>query len=113
MNDFLGEDFLRRLEAEEKGNDELDRIIRLHHQIRYPGLIPRFTQLLDDALLLVPEGWKWEIRGQFWRLHPSCTAIVIPADQWNGHAYEGATPPLALCIAALSKNTYRPTNKKG
>ena len=67
---------------------------------------PSPTESLDAALTLVPEGWIWEISNTV-----GCGgdvsggfAWVQPADvrpPGAHHQAKGATPALALCIAAL------------
>ena len=63
---------------------------------------PRYTANIDAALTLVPSGWMVEL----WLAQPTET------QQWHANANvyyerrkasrgEGATPALALCIAAL------------
>lgn len=64
--------------------------------------VPRYTSSLDAALTLVPEGWMVEL----WLAQPTET------QQWHSNAVvyyerrrasrgEGATPAIALSIAAL------------
>lgn len=88
--------------------------------------LPLYTTSLDCALSLVPEGWQWEIannaieRGLDRCLPPNDTvrelgpfaALQMPQPDdvlggldWFGpimvSAAKGATPALALCVAAL------------
>lgn len=64
--------------------------------------VPSYTSSLDSALSLVPEGCFWSCGG------PDNTLITRPkpwAEIWQGKASEwkgeGATPAIALVIAAL------------
>lgn len=63
---------------------------------------PSPTESIDAALTLVPEGWAWIVEScQPYESEPvECSAAV-----WNCRAqppvHDGATPALALCIAAL------------
>lgn len=68
-----------------------------------PGYPPRFTAVFEDAKTLVPEGFNGSVA--FGR---HCGAIL-----WRDHPrnhlgdHRGATPAIALCIAALTALTLR------
>lgn len=56
---------------------------------------PNFTSSIDVALILVPEGWDWDV---------SCfpAAWAWPNGSTENIQYvEAATPPLAICAVAL------------
>lgn len=71
----------------------------------------RYTASIDVALTLVPEGWHWCACG------PSDTHLPIayivpdmgrtPWPKWVDDI-EGATPAIALCIAALRARSAAP-----
>lgn len=104
---------LTLLEAATVGTRELDRAIFLsdgaYDDAPFPPpwhVIPHYTALLDSALTLMPEGWRWEVadyggdddgpRAALW--------LGIPAERDGDMLLAGAsaaTPTLALCIAAL------------
>ena len=112
------DDLIKMLEAAEGSNRELDERImdavygpREVHlnlggqqttawKIRpgvWMGIAPEGTRSLDAALTLIPEGFEWMIRGgwaKLWRPSPDFEARI----DWEG---SGATPAIALCIAAL------------
>jgi hypothetical protein len=72
----------------------------------YTEYPPKFTRSVDAALTLVPEGWRIaEMKdGIKSDRGPYCnTRLWCPANRYLGYAYpgNGATPALALCIAAL------------
>ena len=64
------------------------------------------TTSIDAALTLVPEGFVWGV-GTDIDEGPSAVLTRYPADYKTGDGFEyhehttAATPPLALCIAAL------------
>ena len=63
-----------------------------------------YTSSIDDALTLVPEGWKWSLFSADDRAK-ACAYIVpamgrLPWPEWVEDIH-AATPALALCIAAL------------
>jgi hypothetical protein len=57
----------------------------------------RFTESIDAAMTLVPEGWCWGLFDEpnAW-LWPTATRDLL-----TGIQGKGATPAIALCIAAL------------
>lgn len=59
--------------------------------------VPGFSKSIDAAASLVPNGWIWDVTstGTSWVMHDLTDG--------NGHhiSTRGATPALALCIAAL------------
>lgn len=56
---------------------------------------------LDAALTLVPEGWSWRVGNL-----PSGKGFADLGTQASLQCVEGATPPLALCIAALKARAH-------
>jgi len=66
---------------------------------KYIGVAPRFTESIDAALSLVPEGKEWSLdniegyRAYIMWEHMSGEFIM--------RSGKGATPAIALCIAAL------------
>ena len=65
--------------------------------------IPKSTRSLDAAMGLVPEGWDWCLYsdggGEIYKDVPSGMLPGAPGS--TVISFEGATPALALCIAAL------------
>lgn len=59
-------------------------------------LVPWFTSSIDAALTLVPVGMEWQV-------HSGCGAQVndVSIRPVRKNYADGATPALALCIAAL------------
>lgn len=55
-----------------------------------------YTTSLDAALTLVQEGWSWRCANL-----PSGRGFASLGTQKSGQDIVGATPALALCIAAL------------
>lgn len=117
---------LARLGAAEVGSEDLDQAIadavlvkdkavvlagdpfEMPIQLwRYPdgstGTELRFSRSLDAALTLVPAGWSWQVE-KYPRVR-AALAEPIMTDFGPGlgirEQHSGATPPLALCIAAL------------
>jgi hypothetical protein len=67
------------------------------------SFVPRFTESIDAALTLVPEGYSFDVVMQPWRSStPKCSANV-----WSGLSFNAMaeTPAIALCIAALKAIT--------
>lgn len=57
----------------------------------------RFTESIDAALTLVPEGWCWGLFDE-----PNAWLWPTPTrDLLTGIQGKGATPAIALCIASL------------
>jgi hypothetical protein len=93
------------LEAAEDGSEYLDYAIQRQFGLMKP--IPPYTRSVDAAMQLFPEGWsihrlcrRHDCRGNFtgWlaELYRAAEAVIEhPADS------QGATAPLALCLAAL------------
>ncbi len=102
---------LADLEAATEGSRALDARIAVQMGVspRYEGdgvyLCPRYTESVDAALTLVPEGWRWKMansgvgrgtaRVELWTIH----YVAYPGVA--GAKAKGYTAPLALCIAAL------------
>ena len=94
-------DLLAKLESAECGSRELDRSIEAW---RCNGALvqwefPPYTTSLDAALTLVPEGWWYVIRPDSAILGPP--NACDDCDSKLKDAFDIATAPLALCIAAL------------
>lgn len=116
-------DLIAKLEAATEGSRELD--LRISYEINPPryaitaepveldvwlaeGGARSYTTSLDAALTLVPEGWRWTVANPGYDkgvyqggraladLHHPLSSGGGP----NAKAF-GATPALALCIAAL------------
>lgn len=65
--------------------------------------VPSYTASIDTAMTLVPEGLMWSVQTDFGlpgraRLWGSVLPSQAAARSWNT---DGATPAIALCIAAL------------
>lgn len=58
--------------------------------------VPRFTESIDAAMTLVPEGWIWDLAS-------TGAAWVMPNGAIDGQIVIGGVerPAIALCIAAL------------
>ena len=96
-------DLITRLEQAAEGSRDLDLAIeKAFERCDPPELLafplPHYTTSLDAALTLVPEGWAWDLMA--WPNEPSEAAICQPGSPHLGR-WKGATPALALCIAAL------------
>lgn len=61
---------------------------------------PSYTASLDAALSLVPDRRAWEIKSTYWSTDKRPAACVVRPDGVRRYGL-GATPALALCIAAL------------
>lgn len=111
-------DLLARLEAAGEGSRELDAGLLMEECNHDKGLfnqychssgIPHYTTSLDAALTLVPEGHAWCIEseddGLVSNIRPCATVRPKSGNGKSGPdeeiMYFGATPALALCIAAL------------
>lgn len=96
---------IQLLEAAREGSEYLDYVIQ--RQFSFAKPVPTYSQSLDAALLLLPEGWsihrlgqRHDCKGKFtgWiaEIYRAGDAVIaFPADS------QGATAPIALCIAAL------------
>lgn len=105
------QDLIERLEKATGADRELDKDIYVlttggdpsEHRInwQYAQFLPRFTESMDAALTLVPEGWWWVLKlaphrkGAFAELHSHKIGGGELAIS------DGTTPAIALCIAAL------------
>lgn len=134
-------DLVAKLEAATEGSRELDIEIALASgwtplQVECvdgpatfycePGMhgaftaVPKFSDSLDAALSLVPEGFNWAVYGH-WRLpiekpvfRYSATVEVNDGKNVTGeHSAEATTPALALCIAALKSRHQAHGNHPG
>lgn len=73
----------------------------------FPAAFPRYTALIDDALTLVPDGWRWRVED--YNINPKPRAELAEVGQVGDYGIgikcraqaAGASPALALCIAAL------------
>ena len=102
-------DLIARLEAATGPDRELDRAIAKAlgvmplYQMR--GQIgsswPDFTDSIDAALTLVPEGWRWH--SYYWprKDEPKIMSLVTSEPHVGIAHGKAATPALAICIAAL------------
>lgn len=68
-------------------------------------LPPHYTASLDAALTLVPEGLPWLLMRRGNNTHQAEVG-----DEWQ---YQGATPALALCIAALKARALTQPDRRG
>ena len=119
-------DLLARLEAATEGSRELDAIIWVEIVQGQPPIgnyatgianadlaaqdegkefcaVPRFTESLDAALTLVPEGWHLDLHDWTWAEEPKWNASLQRCqgvyEKVNGLSPTSA--PLAVTIAAL------------
>jgi hypothetical protein len=93
------------LQAAAEGSEYLDYAVQRQFSLMKP--VPAYTRSLDAAMLLIPEGWsihrmgqRHDCRGKFtgWfaELYRAADAVIeLPANS------QGATAPLAICIAAM------------
>lgn len=84
---------------------------------RHPGhggdqLVPRYTESVDAALTLVPEGRSWELT-QVVSEGISIAFIWNMFEAGEGDSAEAATPALALCAAALKSRAYLKETNNG
>ena len=68
----------------------------------YKQRCPKFTASIDAAMRLVPEGWSWRVGNL-----PSGKGFADLGTQKSLQCIEGATPAIALCIAALRVRSPR------
>lgn len=109
-------DLIARLEAATEGSRVLDAEIHLAIGERCgmgsDGLYlpPHYTQSVDAALTLVPEGWRWDelSRDVDWGPGPERSYAVsidfyeMPSGRWlRNQSAAHDLLPVALCIAAL------------
>jgi hypothetical protein len=105
------DDLIRRLEEATEGSRELNRLIaeHVHGKPRPPlimGYVPDYTESLDVALTLVPEGWVWSMStygrsGGFAAVAPKGWREWEAAEDQGGVEVYGNSPALALAIASL------------
>jgi hypothetical protein len=93
------------LQAAAEGSEYLDYAVQRQFSLMKP--VPAYTRSLDAAIQLIPEGWsihrlgqRHDCRGKFtgWfaELYRAADAVIeLPANA------QGATAPLAICIAAM------------
>ena len=96
---------IHRLETAAEGSRDLDGDIALLLGWKKDQEVPFFTESIDDALTLVPEGWSWRLDNAN-PTHPE-------ADLWGPIkrleckqeyiSAGGRTPALALCVGVLSR----------
>lgn len=74
--------------------------------------LERFTSSIDDALMLVPEGWQWQSSNRAPKPHAGRAYIhngeliyagmsAAKNPKYRHEEATAATPAIALCIAAL------------
>lgn len=100
---------IARLEAAEKGSDSLDRDIAgfLLHATGFGEVLP-FSTSIDAALTLLPtdDHYMWAV-GTVKTSGPYA-ANIYPGDTDGRPTYQGATPAIALVIAALKARGETP-----
>ncbi len=88
-----------RLEVATEGSRELDRFIYWLLDLPRIGdmktTVPAYSTSIDAALSLIPEGRLWSIGSIV-----NGSGFVAVLDN-SGKSYRGASPALALCIAAM------------
>ena len=101
----MTDDLAKRCEQIDGPNRELDESI--HDLMPVPKVVVplSYTRSIDDALMIVPEGWTW---GHLQRKdrQPEFAALLRPttpgSDFWTGYVLGVAkSPALAMCAAAL------------
>jgi hypothetical protein len=110
------DELIKKLEAATAGNVDLDwaiskatgRIAKEWLDDFKPAGMPRYTTSLDFAMTLLPEGTAFVLHGP-WPAKPGepmVYAAGVASDArgaWDDEEdHWGATPALALCIAALT-----------
>jgi hypothetical protein len=94
------DELIAKLEAAAEGSRELDREISVtvfSPDSKEAHSVGFYTELIDAALTLVPEGYDWEltsfptVRAELWQRED---------DRRDGPQI-ASSPALALCIAAL------------
>lgn len=123
-------DLIERLEAATGSSRELDREIAEVCGIKWSsdeegqfggyGLMPRrvwFTQSIDAAIQLVPDGWQWMVSNRApepktGRAYIHNRELIFagiggmrPNPKHKAAETTAATPAIALCIAALHART--------
>ena len=103
---------IARLEAAERGSRALD--IDIYYDAlgnpdevgfcKHCGshrfvVMPEFTSSIEAALMLVPRDSMWDVESRG-------MAYVGPANAPSRQFHRGATPALALCIAALKQRVH-------
>jgi hypothetical protein len=126
------EELIAKLEAADVGHSHLDWLIfealwpekakdvRPKHRYLFAG---SYTTSLDEALMLVPQGWGWEVGSpyadggpldggrpwaQIWKRGARVRLDgmeYVPSAPGRNHV-NANTPALALCIAAVTALAY-------
>jgi hypothetical protein len=96
----LMSDLINRLEAATGPDRKLEWAIWEHFNVELKNdfaraFVPRYTESLDAALTLMPEGYRWELG-----VHPN---LGFCAEVWTDlvHRGFGSIPAIALLIAIL------------
>lgn len=113
------DNLIAELEAATEGSRDLDGEIALSlgwvkhhagwaHWTTPEGLenqhVPFFSDSLDAALTLVPEGWVWHVQIDYELPGRANLYNAVPGGKDDPPVHvqaDGATPVLALCIASL------------
>lgn len=96
----MTDDLIERLEKATGSDRELDAEIMMARYAggKWPsGQVRRYTDTIDCALKLVPEGWR-SLRFERTRSTYGCFLDGIDTN--------AATPAIALCIAALKAHAH-------
>lgn len=98
-------DLIARLEKAEGPSRELDGLIAdamgIAVDSEVGAFLPHFTRSVDHALWLVPAKHHVHMHFDLMDRDAKHLAGVCPLGENCGDYYSGATPALALCIAAL------------
>lgn len=97
-------DLAERCAKATEGSREIDALIWCviepshTHRKASPHQAPDYTGSIDDAVMLVPEGWTWSADASVPGWQPQFKLFNFENKSVTGQA---ATPALALCAAAL------------
>lgn len=78
----------------------------LEYYMTWSNCAPTYTASLDAAMTLVPEGTGFGLLLS--RDRKDCRADIWSDERTEERFFTGATPALALCIAALKARTPHP-----
>lgn len=82
---------------------EISKAISGQHIVQYSGAHLHYTSSVDDALMLVPEGYAWTIytlRTGLAEPFKYFASVSFP-NEGCGSPADATTPAIAVCIAAL------------
>lgn len=102
------DEVIKKLEAAPGPDRTLDEEIWRSHGGSPYSYTPTYTASIDAAIRLVPSGWDWQVYsnaedspGNGFFIGPFALCEDLKHDARRGAGGGGATPALALCVAAL------------